>query len=350
MKKSYEEFLRDLGISESSGRYDIKNKFGYLGKYQMGEQALVAAGYYNPKNIYNNKWDGEFTGKDGIFSVNDFLSNKQAQDNAIQDFQRSQWQEYKNRKDQNYIGKVIKNQEVTPSGMLAASHLKGTSSVDLYLRNNGNISDITRCDANKTCIEDYMHKFSDYDVSKITNSSYQKNKMQNISQNQIKNSTSPNSNKDILNNLLNPSLNLKQESILKHKSSSTGFAAPLDLKQSSSLFTADEVGKMSREEFDKNEVAIMNQLQTGGFNTPQESKNYGGYRNTHTGDNRIFTAEDIGGFSGKEFSHHEPAINAQMKSIGIPTNNEIQNSFGAIYVEPYTRTDGVQVRGYYRSR
>ncbi len=132
----------------------------------------------------------------------------------------------------------------------------------------------------------------------------------------------------------------------------TGYAASLDMdsNQSPSLFTVDEVGKMSREEFDKNEGAIMKQLQTGGFNTPQESKNYGGYINTHTGDNRIFTAEEIGGFTGKEFSYYEPAINAQMKSIGIPTNNEIQNSFGVIYVEPYTRADGVQVRGYYRSR
>ncbi len=124
----------------------------------------------------------------------------------------------------------------------------------------------------------------------------------------------------------------------------------MDSNQSPSLFTADEVGKMSREEFDKNEVAIMKQLQTSGFNTLQESKNYGGYINSRTGDSRIFTAEDIGGFSGKEFSYYEPAINAQMKSIGIPTNNEIQNSFGVIYVEPYTRADGVQVRGYYRSR
>ncbi len=74
MQKSYDEFLRDLGISESSGRYNIQNEYGYLGKYQMGEQALVAAGYYKPKLNYNNKWDGEFTGKDGVYSVNNRTS------------------------------------------------------------------------------------------------------------------------------------------------------------------------------------------------------------------------------------------------------------------------------------
>lgn len=51
MKKTYEEFLHDLGISESSGRYDIINKYGYAGKYQMGEEAMVAAGYYKPKKV-----------------------------------------------------------------------------------------------------------------------------------------------------------------------------------------------------------------------------------------------------------------------------------------------------------
>ena len=31
--KSLEELLKDLGFSESSGRYDVVNSVGYLGKY-----------------------------------------------------------------------------------------------------------------------------------------------------------------------------------------------------------------------------------------------------------------------------------------------------------------------------
>ena len=106
---------------------------------------------------------------------------------------------------------------------------------------------------------------------------------------------------------------------------------------------------MSREEFDKNESSIMHQLQNGGFNQ-SASRDFGGYQNSHSGDNRIYTAEDIGAFSSAELSHHEPAINAQMNSIGIPTNNDMQNSGGTVYVAPYTRSDGVEVRGHYRSR
>ena len=54
--------------------------------------------------------------------------------------------------------------------------------------------------------------------------------------------------------------------------------------------------------------------------------------------------------SDNEFESNEKAIGAQLNKIGIPTNNEMQNSFGAVYVAPYTRADGVQVKGYYRSR
>ena len=130
----------------------------------------------------------------------------------------------------------------------------------------------------------------------------------------------------------------------------TGFAVPIEQTTPHQVsFTPEQIGKMSREEFDKNESAIMHQLQTGGLNQ-EPSRDFGGYRNSHTGDNRIYTAEDIGNFSSSEFSHHEPAINAQMNSIGIPTNNDMQNSGGTVYIAPYTRSDGVEVRGHYRSR
>ena len=64
---------------------------------------------------------------------------------------------------------------------------------------------------------------------------------------------------------------------------------------------------------------------------------------------KIFTPEDIEGFSSDGFAKHEKEIRGQWGSIGIPTNNELQNS-GAIYIAPYIRSDGVQVKGHYRSR
>ena len=116
------------------------------------------------------------------------------------------------------------------------------------------------------------------------------------------------------------------------------------------IFTPEDIGQMTPEEFSKNEKTINEQLQQGLIApTTQRKQNYSGYRNPVSGDNRIFSQEDIGDFSGEEFTKHEKEIRGQWGSIGIPTNNELQTS-GAIYIAPYIRSDGVQVKGHYRSR
>ena len=40
------DFFEQLGFRESSGNYKAINSIGYLGKYQMGEYALIDVGYY----------------------------------------------------------------------------------------------------------------------------------------------------------------------------------------------------------------------------------------------------------------------------------------------------------------
>ena len=132
----------------------------------------------------------------------------------------------------------------------------------------------------------------------------------------------------------------------------TGFAAPMlqSQIQQPKIFTPEDIGQMTPEEFSKNEKTINEQLQQGLIApTTQRKQNYSGYRNPVSGDNRIFSQEDIGNFSGEEFTKHEKEIRGQWGSIGIPTNNELQTS-GAIYIAPYIRSDGVQVKGHYRSR
>ena len=116
------------------------------------------------------------------------------------------------------------------------------------------------------------------------------------------------------------------------------------------IFTPEDIGNMTPEEFSKNEKIINEQLQQGLITpTTQRKQNYSGYRNPVSGDNRIFSQEDIGELSSDEFTQREKEIQGQLNSIGIPTNNELQSS-GAIYIAPYTRSDGVQVKGHYRSR
>ena len=136
--KDLEDLLEELGFSESSGRYNIVNSAGYLGKYQMGGAALSDAGYYNLNpNGKENDWLGKFTGKDNVYSKEDFLNNPQAQENAVREFMKKQWQYLKNNGSTKYVGSTINNIEITPAGLLAGAHLKGAGGVIEYLNSNG---------------------------------------------------------------------------------------------------------------------------------------------------------------------------------------------------------------------
>ena len=167
---SFEDWLESLGFSESSGKYDAINQFGYLGKYQMGESALADAGYYignSPSNL--QEWKGEFLGKGNVKSKEDFLNNPQAQENAVREFMKKQWQYLKNNGSTKYVGSTINNIEITPAGLLAGAHLKGAGGVIEYLNSNGKKNTY---DGNGTYIEKYIKQHSKGDVSEITDSGY----------------------------------------------------------------------------------------------------------------------------------------------------------------------------------
>lgn len=164
--KTLQEFLDDLGARESGGNYKAFNKYGYAGKYQMGEAALIDAGYYKkPSKIYNNDWSGQFTGRDGVTSLQGFLNNPQAQENAQIVYKKKQWGYLKAVGAHKYIGQVINGGQITESGLLAGAHLKGAGSVIEYLRSGGkNIGK----DAFGTSVESYIKNFAGYDVSELT--------------------------------------------------------------------------------------------------------------------------------------------------------------------------------------
>ena len=80
---------------------------------------------------------------------------------------------------------------------------------------------------------------------------------------------------------------------------------------------------------------------------------YSGYLNPATGDGKIFSREAISQMTGDEYTDNESAIMAQLKSIGIPYESDLElasmHGGGLVYVRPYTRSDGTEVRGYWRS-
>ncbi len=164
--KSLQEFLNDLGARESGGNYKAFNKYGYAGKYQMGEAALIDAGYYRKQSrIYNNDWSGVFTGRDGVYSLQDFFNKPKAQENAQIVFKKKQWGYLKAVGANKYSGQIINGYKITDSGLLAGAHLKGAGSVIEYLKSGGkNIGK----DAFGTSVESYIKKFAGYDVSELT--------------------------------------------------------------------------------------------------------------------------------------------------------------------------------------
>jgi len=152
--KEYNTFLNDLGARESSNDYKSVNQIGYLGKYQMGKLALIDAGYKDK--------DGNWTGKNGVKSKEDFLNSPEAQENSFDEYKRSQWRDIKRRKLDQYIGKEVGGIEITASGLLAGAHLRGVAGgVKKYLESDGK-DDPT--DANGTRVSEYLKKFKGYEV------------------------------------------------------------------------------------------------------------------------------------------------------------------------------------------
>ena len=69
--------------------------------------------------------------------------------------------------------------------------------------------------------------------------------------------------------------------------------------------------------------------------------------------NRIFTNEEIGQMSPDEYSRLGNFINQQLAAGKVIPEAQAKQQVQAgnlIYVNSYTRSDGTKVRGYYRSK
>ena len=77
---------------------------------------------------------------------------------------------------------------------------------------------------------------------------------------------------------------------------------------------------------------------------------YKNYRNSYTNEDKIYSRKNIADMSVREAFSRKDEIMSQYNSIGIPSEGELQSSPNAVWVEAYTRDDGTEVRGYWRSR
>ena len=131
---------------ESSGDYTVINQYGYAGGYQFGASALETIGYLKPGTSKSgnrtamrnpNNW----TGKNGLRSLDDFLNNPSAQDLAFQENLAFNARALRRR---GVLGPDSTPEEI--AGYLSASHLLGAS---------GAAGSLNATDANGTTGREY---------------------------------------------------------------------------------------------------------------------------------------------------------------------------------------------------
>jgi len=155
---TYRDFLDALGERESGGDYGVVNSYGYLGKYQFGELALIDVGYFTADGTAANDFrQGYWTGKNGIDSKADFLADSAAQEQAIRAYMKLQWLYLG--ETQRFAGQTIGGLKVTESGLLAGAHLLGAGTVTKFLE-AGAVA--PPADAYGTAITEYMTLFAGY--------------------------------------------------------------------------------------------------------------------------------------------------------------------------------------------
>ncbi|MGE4170394.1 MAG: DUF3892 domain-containing protein [Candidatus Margulisiibacteriota bacterium] len=159
--KTYDAFFEALGQKESSGNYSVvQKKYGYLGKYQMGEAALIDSGYYKRDGKINNSFlDNFWTGKDGVHSKQDFLENHQAQENAIREYMKVQWRYIISVNLDRFVDQTRDGILFTVSGLLAGAHLGGHGRLKAYLKDNQLFPD-----GNGVVVTEYIQKFGGYET------------------------------------------------------------------------------------------------------------------------------------------------------------------------------------------
>jgi hypothetical protein len=155
--------------------YRSMNSYGFVG-YQFGEALLIDLGYYDDDVYYGNgaatnTWDGTWTGKNGVDSLEEFMT-KGAQDVAIVEEFGFNLEKIEaglsaaGKSLDDFIGTTLTytsggtehTVELTLIGILAAAHLRGyPATIDLLL--NGTLS----ADEYGTSILQYMEQFGGYD-------------------------------------------------------------------------------------------------------------------------------------------------------------------------------------------
>jgi hypothetical protein len=167
---SRQELLKMNSKLESKGQWNVANRYGYMGKYQIGKLALLDLGY-------DSLWISEL--QNSIYSISDTIINRrndtivrnfyyfdislfppQKQEEVIRKLLHKNENVYLKKHIDEYVGKEIDGVRITKAGILSASFL-GFAYVDKFLKSNGRVNPK---DGNGHSIKDRMSIFENFEV------------------------------------------------------------------------------------------------------------------------------------------------------------------------------------------
>jgi len=141
-QQEFKQFLELLAYKESRGNWRVYNKYGYIGKWQMGKAALKATGF-------------------GYITFSEFKTNPNIFPENLQEIAVCKLISLNLLRLTEtilaYEGKIVGDVLITKSGIIAAAHLGGVRGVEMYLNSDGHIN---KRDVFGTSILDYLKEFS----------------------------------------------------------------------------------------------------------------------------------------------------------------------------------------------
>ena len=136
--KSYNDFLSAIRDRKSTQNYHLVSSKGYLGAYQFAEVTLKDLGYYADTTSAQD-WIGQFTGKNGVTSKSQLLNTPSLQDKVFDDMLQLYWGYAQQSKFHmtDHLGETISGIAITPSVIVAGSHLAGIGKMRDFLDTKG---------------------------------------------------------------------------------------------------------------------------------------------------------------------------------------------------------------------
>ncbi len=144
-ESEFKRFVNDLGFTESGNNWLSVNCIGCFGEWQFAESTVQFLGF---KNVTLRK-----------FKADSSIFPRELQRKALESLIKVNLSLLKDY--EHFIGDTIKGIVVTKSGLIAASHLGGARTVQLYLASNGRVN---KEDCLGTSVGDYMRRFGKYEL------------------------------------------------------------------------------------------------------------------------------------------------------------------------------------------